>query len=79
MFVVSVEGPNFINRHTWSTHKVLGIFNTREEAIAEYAIESDEPVSPEGMDDKDEFENLHGEDTIIILTDLSSGEAERIN
>ena len=39
MFVLSVEGPSFLNKGTWATHKVLGVGPTRDEALATAAIE----------------------------------------
>lgn len=32
MFVLSGEGQAFLNKGTWSTHKILGVFSTFEEA-----------------------------------------------
>ena len=32
-FVLSVEGPGYVNKGTWSTHKVLGVFESREAAV----------------------------------------------
>lgn len=78
MFVVSVEGPPYLDKHLWVTHKVLGVFNTREEAIIEYSVTPEEPVDPTGMSDKDEFEHVDDE-SVLLLTDLSTGEAERLN
>lgn len=39
MFVLSVEGQGFINRETWATHKILGVFDTRDEALESEALE----------------------------------------
>ncbi len=33
-FVLSVEGPGYINKGLWSTHKILGVFESRDAAIA---------------------------------------------
>lgn len=79
MFVVSVEGPNYLDKHNWVTHKVLGVFNTREEAIIEYSITPEEPVDPTGINDQDEFEMSAEDGTILILTELPSGKVERLN
>lgn len=34
MFVLSVEGGAYLNRANWTTHKILGVGRTREEALA---------------------------------------------
>lgn len=34
MFVLSVEGPAFADRDLWCTHKVLGVFASRELALS---------------------------------------------
>jgi hypothetical protein len=79
MFVVSVEGPEYMNKHLWATHKVLGVFNTREEAIIEYSVTPEEPVDPTGINDTDEFDESGDGRTVLILTDVSTGKAERLN
>lgn len=33
MFVLSAEGGQFLDRGVWCTHKILGVFPTREMAI----------------------------------------------
>lgn len=35
MFALSVEGPSCIDKGLWTTHKVLSVHKTRDEAIAE--------------------------------------------
>lgn len=32
-FILSVEGPGHIDQGGWSTHKILGAFETREAAV----------------------------------------------
>lgn len=32
MFVLSVEGPDFISKVNWSTHKVLGVYHNAKDA-----------------------------------------------
>ena len=47
MFVLSVEGAGHIDRGLWCTHKVLGVFKTRELALQHEAcqeVEEDEIV-----------------------------------
>jgi hypothetical protein len=39
MFVVSVEGGAYINKSTWTTHKILGVGPSRAEALAWVALE----------------------------------------
>jgi hypothetical protein len=44
--VLSVEGAAFMNRWTWTTHKVLGVFEDRDAALEhpELASMTDEDV-----------------------------------
>jgi len=56
-FVLSVEGPGYIDRDTWSTHKILGVFSTEEEAR-----QAHKP----------------GDEEVVLLTDLNTGDVERI-
>lgn len=77
MFVVSVEGGRYLDKGNWTTHKVLGVFNTREEAIAEFSVEPSKLIDPSGIDDQDEFERSE-DDSVLVLTDMSSGKAERM-
>ena len=63
MFILSVEGGKFLDRGNWSTHKILGAFPSREEAMQDINLNS------EGYDEED----------VLILTDLDSGKAERID
>jgi len=32
-YIASVEGPNHINKGYWTTHLVLGIYDTKQQAI----------------------------------------------
>ena len=32
MFVISIEGAEYLNKGTWSTHKVLGAWGDKQEA-----------------------------------------------
>ena len=71
MFVLSVEGPEYADKGLWATHKIVGLYDSREEAIATV-------IGPEqqSLDDiEDRFETSDG---VFILTDMSTGEAERI-
>lgn len=45
MFIASVEGPGHMNRGTWTTHRIVGVYQTREEAVA--------AIGTEGFDDED--------------------------
>lgn len=36
MFVLSVEGPGYLNRGMWSTHAIKGVFSTFDEAVAAF-------------------------------------------
>ena len=44
-FVLSVEGPRYVDREIWTTHKILGAFESAEAA--------QERVGTLGMDDED--------------------------
>lgn len=33
MFVLSVEGPAVLDRCLWCTHKIVGVFESREKAL----------------------------------------------
>ena len=33
MFVVTVEGNRFMNKHLWASHKVIGVYEKEEEAL----------------------------------------------
>jgi hypothetical protein len=55
MFVLTAEGPAQLNKALWSTHVVLGVFDTSEEAIA-YA-------EKQGFDEE-ESEN------VVLLTEI---------
>ena len=32
MFVLSAEGPDFISKGNWSTHKVFGVYHNEQDA-----------------------------------------------
>ena len=32
-FILSVEGPGYVDKGNWSTHKILGAFASREDAV----------------------------------------------
>jgi hypothetical protein len=64
MIVLSVEGQDFIDRCMNSTHKVLAVFPTMEETKARLA-----EFIPE---DADLVSNVY------LLTDLETGEAQRV-
>lgn len=34
MIVLSVEGPDFIDKNTWATHKILGVFDNDDLAVS---------------------------------------------
>lgn len=57
-FVLTVEGPEYTNKRTWTTHKVVGVYQTKQAARAD--------VRPDP-------------ERIWMLTDLSSGETERLD
>ncbi len=42
MVVLSVEGPGFIDKGTWTTHKVLGVFPDRAAATAAVPDDGDD-------------------------------------
>ena len=62
MIVLSVEGPGYINRDLWATHKILGVFNTRQEATESEAYK------------KLSFAC----DEIVLITDTEGGDVDRI-
>ncbi len=33
MVVLSVEGPGYVDRGTWATHKILGVYPTEADAV----------------------------------------------
>ena len=33
MFVVTVGGGRFLDKHLWTDHKVIGVYETKEEAL----------------------------------------------
>ena len=39
MFVLSVEGAGYVDRGLWCTHKILGVFATRELALQHEACQ----------------------------------------
>jgi hypothetical protein len=45
MIVLSVEGQRHMDRDLWSTHKILGVFETEEQAMNSPLLE--------GLDDED--------------------------
>lgn len=62
MIVMSVEGPEYVNKGTWSTHKILGVFDTMEEA-------RESPLYKQIAED---------DEAIGLLTDVVDGDVERI-
>lgn len=64
MIVLSVEGPAFIDRDAWSTHKILGVFATREEALASEVL--DEP-------------GLDAEEAVVLITDTETKDVRRVS
>ena len=63
-FVLVVEGPGFLDRKLWRTHRVLGVYEKREDAL-------ENPTYKEcKANERDE--------EIFVLTDLQTNTAERI-
>ena len=60
--VLSVEGQAYTNRRLWSTHKVLGVFETKEEAIQ--AVKDIAAADEDG--------DVFCDETIVLLTDTKT-------
>lgn len=62
MFVLSAEGERFLDRGLWTTHKVLGVHATQQEAI--------DAIPEELTEDLNE--------TIVVITNATTGERVRV-
>ncbi len=61
-FVLSVEGASFMDRGTWSTHKVVGVFGTYDEAVSFF---------------KSQPEDVRTDEDIWLITDLNTAKVTR--
>lgn len=65
MFVISVEGPKFTNKHLWSTHKIVVAKAAKDEALAAFALLKEDL-------------NIHEEEDIVLLSNMVDGLVERL-
>jgi hypothetical protein len=63
LFVLSVEGPGFMDRGNWSTHVIVGTFNTYDDAVDFF---------------KTQPEDDRTDEDIWLLTDMQTQRTNRL-